>query len=65
VIGEPKSGLIERRRTFGQVIDLARAIEQRVLGVDVEMRAGGTHRADPSIGVSADIFRFVAPAQEN
>jgi hypothetical protein len=48
VIGQPEGGLAELRRTCRELVDLARAVEQRVLGVDVEMRAaGGRSLADP------------------
>src|SRR5262249_50433671 len=45
VVGQPKRRLIVGCGSFGQLLDLARAVEQGVLGVDVEMRAGGTHSA--------------------
>ena len=35
VVGEPERRLAEARRTLGELVDLARAVEQRVLGVDV------------------------------
>ena len=41
VIGEPQGRLVERRRALGERFDLARAVEQRVLGVHVQMGAGG------------------------
>ena len=44
VVGEAERGLPERRRTRRKTIDVRRTVEQRVLGVDVEMRAGvGAH----------------------
>jgi hypothetical protein len=44
VVGEPQRRLPELRRALGQVLDVARAVEQRVLGVDVEVGAGwGAH----------------------
>ena len=45
VVGEPESGLAELRGALRQGVDLARAVEQRVLAVDVQMCAGGrAHR---------------------
>ena len=41
VVGQPERGLAEVRRALGEGVDLARAVEQRVLGVDVQMGAGG------------------------
>jgi hypothetical protein len=44
VVGEPQRRLAELRRALGEVLDVARAVEQRVLGVDVEVGAGrGAH----------------------
>ena len=40
VVGEAERGLAERRRARGEAVDVRRAVEQRVLGVDVQMRAG-------------------------
>ena len=45
VIGQPEGRLAELRGPLRQGVDLARAIEQRVLAVDVQMCAGGrAHR---------------------
>ena len=44
VVGQPQGRLAERRRALGQLVDLARPVEQRVLGMDVEVGAGGAHR---------------------
>ncbi len=44
VIGQRQRRLSERRGPLGQLLDLARPVEQRVLGVDVEVGAGRTHR---------------------
>ncbi len=45
VVGEPERRLLELRGALGERLDLARAVEQRVLGVDVEMGAAGVaHR---------------------
>jgi hypothetical protein len=41
VIGQPDGGLSVGCGALRQRIDLARAVEQRVLGVDVQMRDGG------------------------
>ena len=41
VVRQPERGLPELGRAGGQLVDLARAVEQRVLGVDVEVGAGG------------------------
>jgi hypothetical protein len=40
VIGEAKGGLLELRGALGEGVDLAGAVEQGVLGVDVKMGAG-------------------------
>ncbi len=46
VVGEPERRLIELGGTLCEVLDPACAVEQRVLGVDVQMGAGlGSHRA--------------------
>ena len=48
VVGQAEGGLVERRGARGERVDLARAVEQRVLGVDVEVgAAGGTHGRGP------------------
>jgi hypothetical protein len=55
VIGEPQSGLIELGGAGGERVDLARSVEQRVLGVDVKMSASGGHRAAVSrLGAEPD-----------
>ena len=41
VVGEAERRLTELRRAGREGIDVARAVEQRVLGVDVEVRAAG------------------------
>ena len=44
VVGEADGGLAERRRAGGQRVDLAGAVQERVLRVDVEVcAAGGAH----------------------
>ena len=43
VVGEADRRLIERRGPLDQGLDLARPVEQRILGVDVQMRAGRGH----------------------
>jgi hypothetical protein len=44
VVGQAQRGLAEVSRAFGQRVDLACTVEQRVLGVDVQMGAGwGRH----------------------
>jgi hypothetical protein len=55
VIGKPERRLIERGRTRRELLDLARPVQKRVLGVDVEVRAGVAHRTTSSIGIDADI----------
>ena len=40
VVGQPQRGLAELGGALGERLDLARAVEQRVLGVHVEMGAG-------------------------
>ena len=44
VVGEPERGLVERGGTGRERVDLAGTVEQRVLGVDVEVGAGGRHQ---------------------
>ena len=41
VVGEPERRLLELRGAGGELVDLAGAVEQRVLGVDVQVGAGG------------------------
>ena len=41
VVGQPERRLAEVRGALGERLDLARAVEQRVLGMDVQMGAGG------------------------
>ena len=40
VVGEAEGRLVELRGARGERLDLARPVEQRVLGVDVQMGAG-------------------------
>jgi hypothetical protein len=40
VVGEADGGLLECRRSLDQRVDLAGAVQQRVLGMDVEVDAG-------------------------
>ena len=54
VVGESEGRLTERRGPRREVVDLARPVEQRVLGVDVEVGAGGAHADASSIGGGAD-----------
>lgn len=44
VVGETQRRLTKLRGPRGKVFDVTRAIEQRVLGVDVEVDCGGAHR---------------------
>jgi hypothetical protein len=53
VVGEPERRLAELGGPLGELLDLARAVEQRVLGVDVEMRAADGHgrgKTRPTVG---------------
>jgi hypothetical protein len=43
VVGETDRRLTERRRPLDERLDLARPVEQRILGVDVKVRAGRGH----------------------
>ena len=43
VVGQPERRLVERRSARDEVVDLACAVEQGVLGVDVKVGAGWTH----------------------
>ena len=49
VIGQPEGRLTEARGTLCKLVDLARTIEQRVLGVDVEMGASGSRHGLPRL----------------
>ena len=40
VVGQRQGRLVERRGALRERVDLARAVEQRVLGVNVQMGAG-------------------------
>ena len=54
VVGEAQRGLAELRRAGRERVDLARPVEQRVLGVDVQMGAGwGGHRIEMLGGAAA------------
>ncbi len=53
VVGERERRLVERRRARRQRVDLARAVEQRVLGVDVQMGAGDAAHWYCMLGVRA------------
>ena len=45
VVGQADGRLIEGGGALGELADVARAVEQRVLGVDVQVRDGrGAHR---------------------
>ena len=44
VVGERQRRLAEGGRTLGQLVDLASPVEQRVLGMDVQVGASGAHR---------------------
>jgi hypothetical protein len=63
MVGERDRGLLELRGAFDQRVDLARAVKQRVLGMDVQVDAGRGHagggldqrkRSSPSIGIAPD-----------
>ena len=54
VVGEPEGGLAELGGARGERVDLARAVEQRVLGVDVQMGAGRRAHGSPRIGGAPD-----------
>ncbi len=46
MVGQPQGGLLELRSAFGERLDLAGAVEQGVLGVHVQVGAGGLgHRS--------------------
>jgi len=50
-----QSRLAEGGGALGQAVDLARAVKQRVLGVDVKMGAGGRgHRSSRILGPGPD-----------
>ncbi len=54
VIGQRQGGLPERRRPLRESFDLAGPVEQRVLGVDVEMGAGRGHQSRRSSSLADD-----------
>ena len=54
VVGQPERGLAEVGGALGERLDLARAVEQRVLGVDVQMGAGGGSRAGDNRRAAAE-----------
>src|SRR5947209_7683991 len=64
VIGERQRRLFEGGGARGELVDLARPVEQRVLGMDVEVDAGRAHRRCPaSIGTVADDWAPWRPFQ--
>ena len=44
VVGEAERGHAELRGALGELVDLAGAVEQRILAVDMEVRDGAGHR---------------------
>ncbi len=54
VVGETQRRLAERRRPRGEGIDLARPVQQRVLRMDVKVRAGGDGHERMRICTGAD-----------
>jgi hypothetical protein len=54
VIGQPEGRLAELGRALRELVDLAGAVEQRVLGVDVEMRAAGGRHGLRTLGARPD-----------
>ncbi len=54
VVGEADGGLAERGGALRQRLDLAGAVEQRVLGVDVQMRDGRRAHGEGTLGGAAD-----------
>src|SRR5204863_2709015 len=56
VVGQTERRLAELGRAGRQLVDLARAVEQRVLGVDVEMRAAGGRHGLRTLGGGSDGF---------
>ena len=62
VVGEPERGLPERGGALDEAVDLRGAVEQRVLGVDVEVGAGGGGHGGPLIlEVREDAFGRASP----
>ncbi len=57
VIGQAEGRLAEGGGALGELADVARAVEQRVLGVDVQMRDGRGAHGFRTIGVAADATR--------
>ena len=49
VIGQPQGGLPEVRGPLCELVDLARSVQQRVLGMDVEMGAAGSRHGLPRL----------------
>ena len=60
VVGQPDGRLVVGRGALGELVDVARAVEQRVLGVDVEVRDGRGAHGEGTIGVAADATRRLA-----
>ena len=57
VVGEPERGLPERGRALHEAVDLRGPVEQRVLGVDVQVGAGGRGHGGPlMLEVREDAF---------
>jgi hypothetical protein len=54
VIGEPQRRHPELGGTFGQLLDLAGAVEQRVLGVDMQMDGARRAHGATSVGARGD-----------
>jgi hypothetical protein len=54
VIGEREGRLTEARGTLGEPVDLAGAVQQRVLAVDVEVDCGGDPAHPPIFATDQD-----------
>ena len=54
VVGEAERGLAELGGARGEGVDPAGAVEQRVLGVDVQVGAGGSRHGRRSVGPGPD-----------
>ena len=61
VVGQAEGRLPVLGRTGGELLDLARAVEQRVLGVNVEVGAGGGAHGLGRLDVRSDVAAVSGP----
>jgi hypothetical protein len=56
VIGERERRLTEARGALGELVDLAGAVQQRVLAVDVKVNASGCWHGLTTLRTDSDAF---------